>query len=177
MTVGQFVEESLMRRLTDSTKDVERPSDHEFHHIMSQLGAMIDKFTYRTNLPGLSNEDLKSLYAMKVHQVLRRGKYDRTKNPRVFFYLVFNNLNRDINRLINTAQKQEMEEDGFEYSFSVDTITQEIYAPELEKHRLDVIMERLTDHHRKIIDITLKNLELDNPVLVPIAKDILDFWL
>lgn len=176
MSIGEFVEETMIRRLSDTTKDVERPSDHEFQYLLTKIDPLISRFVGRTDLPGLSSEDLRSLYAMKIHQILRRGKYDRTKKPQLFFYLVFNNLNRDIHRLINIAKRQEMAEDAFEYSFAVDTLTSEIYeAPEAEKHPLDVAMEKLTDRHRQIVEIALQQLDLDNPVLVPIAKDILDF--
>ena len=176
MNAAQFVEETLLRRLSDNTRDVEKPSDHEFTHLITVLSPLVDKYVGRTNLPGISDDDLRSLYAMKIHQVLRRGKYDRTRKPQPFFHSVLGNFNRDINRLVDYAKRQELDEDGFNYSFSVDTIVTEIYAPEKEKHKLDALMERLNERQRKVIEITLNNLDKDDHTLLPLAKELLDFW-
>lgn len=170
-----------MRRLLDKTKDVETPSQYEFDHILGILSPMITKFVARTHLEGVSEEDLRSLYAMKVHQVLRRGKYDRTKRPTVFFYLVFSNLNRDINRLVGVAQRQLLEEDAFDYAFMVDETenqgfdglgVQRALVANVDQHPMDIAMERMSERHRQIMEIALKKLDQDDPVLVPLATDL-----
>lgn len=176
MLAGEFVEESLMRRLCDRTKDKVVPSNYEYEHIISQIDALMDRFVQRTHIEGLSPEDLKSLYAMKVHQVLRRDKYDRTKSPRVFFYMVLSNLNRDINRLVGVSKRKNLDEDGFYHSFQVDVQLTEIYEPMAEKHPLDEIMEKLDKTQNEVINITLNNLDKGDDTLIPLAREILSFW-
>ncbi len=177
MKLHEFVDESITRRLLDNSKDVVPVSRYEFDHVLGSVDILVNNMMKRTNIPGMSDEDLKSLYAMKVHQVLRRGLYDRTKNPRTFFYLVFTNLNRDINRLVEIGRRQQLDEDGYDHSFSVDTTEKEIYADQPELHPLDVAFEKLEKRHQEIVRITLTLLERDNPTLVPLAARILDFWL
>lgn len=177
MTISQFIEESMLRRLSDRSKDVQMVSPQEFSHIMASMDDMLDKLAARTKVPGVTSEDLKSLYGMKVHQTLRRGNYDRTRNPRTFFYQVLSNMNRDMNRLVGVAERQQLDADGFEHSFLVDTTVDEIYAPEQERHPLDQAMEKLNEQDRKIIEITLSHLDKGNPVLVPLARTILEFWI
>jgi len=177
INVKDYIEETMIRRLSDKKRDVCTVSDIEFSHLMEQMREMMANLARRVKVNGMSEEDIFSLYALKVHQVLRRGMYDRKKPPRVFFYVVFTYFNRDLHRLAKTALERGLDEDSFAYSFLVDTQTSEIYAPSLDRHLLDVAMERLSLRHQRIVNITLDRLEKNDTLLIPLAKDILSFWL
>lgn len=177
MNIKEFIEESMFRRLSDKSRDKMSVSPTEFNFLLDQMREMMSKMAKRVSVEGVSEEDMLSFYAMKTHQVLRRGGYDRTKPPRVLFYVAFSNLNRDVKRLEDVAKRKNLDEDAFDHSFGVDTQEKEIYVSPPDKHPLDVAIERLSQKHGQIIKITLDRLDSGDDVLVPLAKDILDFWL
>lgn len=176
MTSSEFIEESLFRRLNDKSRDVREVSSYEYEHIMQQLSPLIDRFVARTKVAGMSEDDLKSLYAMKVHQTLRRGFYDRTKKPQIYFWWVLNNLNRDINRLKQVAERKGLDQDASEQSFVITSAFEVSFEREAEIHEFDKIFLRLTENEQKLIKIALGYVERDDHVLVPLAAQIMSVW-
>lgn len=176
MTAAEFIEENLYRRLNDRSRDVREVSQYEYEHIMQQLDRLITNFVKRTTVAGLSDDDLRSLYAMKVHQTLRRGFYDRTKKPQIYFWWVLSNLNRDINRLKEVAVRQGMDLDASSDAIYVGAV-ESAKNSSYDTHPLDKIIDRLSEKEQRIINIALDRLDENDAVLLPLAAEIMHLWL
>lgn len=105
------------------------PND-EFHALIAHLEPTIYKVANDRFIPGFTSEDLESFMHMKVHQVLRRGKYDPARPARPFFQVTFNFLLNDINRMRNKAiadcMRQDALDDALEYVAGMDDYRQNV---------------------------------------------------
>jgi hypothetical protein len=103
MYFRDHVEEIIIRRLLDHSRDKKEVSNIEFDKIVCQLRLMMEAMAKQRKILGFTSEDLYSFEIMKLHQILRRNQYNPIKSHHRLFIIAFNNLFNDINRLKNNA--------------------------------------------------------------------------
>lgn len=98
MSSREHVENTILKRLTR-----EKPGDLQDWEVEAQFTSLypafevaMDKVLRRFTIPQFDDDDLRVFMLMKAHQILKRRKYDESRNPYAFFYTAFSNLMLDI---------------------------------------------------------------------------------
>jgi hypothetical protein len=102
----EYVEETIINRLLDKSKDRKEIPEAEFRIFLMRLNSLMRYFARERKIMGFTEEDLFSFMVIKLHQVLRRGQYDEKKSQYRFFIKTFNNLFNDINRIKDRFYKR-----------------------------------------------------------------------
>lgn len=103
--VHERVEHIFVERLNAKRDDDIDVPYEQFQALSDRLDHLISSIARERLVQGFTAEDMESFMMLKLHQVLRRGQYDPTRDPKKFFPFVFNNLINDINRCKNRALK------------------------------------------------------------------------
>lgn len=103
MNFRDRVEDIMISRfLIDSDKSI---SDESFNDIIGKINDLMYSMSSARHIQGFTPEDLYSFMFMQAHQVLRRGRYDNTREPNAFFKAVFTRMLTDIERRSETSRQ------------------------------------------------------------------------
>jgi hypothetical protein len=120
MNAREHIERMMTNRLLRKMEDDIEVNEIAFNKVMQDMDKMILNILGETKIPGFTNEDLKSFFTLKTHQMLRRRKWDQDRLPFGLFSISYRNLVRDIIRMRGRALKNGMSEDGLDYYIEFD---------------------------------------------------------
>ena len=106
LSAREYVEIMTCKRLNRELPTDKEVNTDEFNELWNKLDNLTGSLSKNTRIKGFSDDDLKGFFAMKVHQTLRRGQFDRKRPPFGFYAKSFNLLLRNINRNVNNAEKK-----------------------------------------------------------------------
>lgn len=97
ISLREYLERFIVARLSRRWPDETYVSDREFREMASRLDVVMFRILEETALDSFSEDDLESFMLMKLHQMMRRSKFDpdRGKHHQLA-YVAFRNLMRDI---------------------------------------------------------------------------------
>ncbi len=87
----------------------------EFKALVPVFDVVIKKVLKKTHIPMFTDDDIISFMYLKAHQILRQGKWERSRSPYSYFYVAFLNLTRDIIRRQNTKKAEGMRWDILDF--------------------------------------------------------------
>ena len=132
MQTKEYIEDSILRRLLDNSKDVKEVTNEEFESILESFRPTIN-YSARTpvsnyyqdegellhKLP-FTEEDMKSFFVMKTHQMYRRGQIDPARKSSSFYlWRALNRLTKDILRINTRCLRNELDLDELNLSMGL----------------------------------------------------------
>jgi hypothetical protein len=81
-------------------------SSDEFDEIWTRISNLVDSLAKNTRIKGFCDDDLKGFFAMKVHETLRRDKFDHNRSPFAFYKTNFDNLLKNLHKELENTEKK-----------------------------------------------------------------------